>query len=104
VLLAVLVFLSAKEMFGTWSGFIALALLAFDLLAHGAVVGMDTGLACFLFASIDAFYRYVKAPSAGGWWLPRWQRDWRFQQFHGRPVRLLLLPGSWCLDFCTAAR
>jgi tetratricopeptide (TPR) repeat protein len=67
VLLAVLVFLAAKEMFGTWAGFIALALLAFDpnFLAHGAVVGTDTGLACFLFASIYAFYRYVKAPSAG---------------------------------------
>jgi 4-amino-4-deoxy-L-arabinose transferase-like glycosyltransferase len=66
VLLAVLVFLAAKEMFGTWAGFIALALLAFDpnFLAHGAVVGTDAGLSCFLFASIYAFYRYVKAPSA----------------------------------------
>jgi hypothetical protein len=67
VLLAVLVFLAAKEMFGTWAGFIALALLAFDpnFLAHDAVVGTDTGLACFRFASIYAFYRYVRAPSAG---------------------------------------
>jgi hypothetical protein len=67
VLLAVLVFLAAKEMFGTWAGFIALALLAFDpnFLAHGAVVRTDTGLACFLFASLYALYRYVKAPSAG---------------------------------------
>jgi hypothetical protein len=67
VLLAVLAFLAAKEMFGIWAGFIALALLAFDpnFLAHGAVVGTDTGLSCFLFASIYAFYRYVKAPSAG---------------------------------------
>lgn len=67
VLLAVLVFLAAKEMFGTGAGFIALALLAFDpnFLAHGAVVGTDTGLSCFLFASIYAFYRYVKAPSPG---------------------------------------
>jgi Dolichyl-phosphate-mannose-protein mannosyltransferase len=67
VLLAVLVFLVAKEMFGLWAGFIALGLLAFDpnFLAHGAVVGTDAGLSCFLFASIYAFYRYVKAPSAG---------------------------------------
>ena len=66
VLLAALVFLAAKEMFGPWAGFIALALLAFDpnFLAHGAVVGTDIGLSCFLFASIYAFYRYVKAPSA----------------------------------------
>lgn len=67
VLLAVLVFLAAKEMFGTGAGFIALGLLAFDpnFLAHGAVVGTDAGLSCFLFASIYAFYRFVKAPSAG---------------------------------------
>lgn len=67
VLLALLVFLAAKEMFGTGAGFIALGLLAFDpnLLAHGAVVGTDAGLSCFLFASIYTFYRYVKAPSVG---------------------------------------
>ena len=65
VLLALLVFLAAKEMFGVWAGFIALALLVFDpnFLSHGAVVGTDMGLSCFLFASIYAFYRYVKAPS-----------------------------------------
>src|SRR3954462_5673452 len=64
LLLALLVFLAATEMFGTIAGFVALALLAFDpnLLAHGAVVGTDAGLSCFMFASIYAFYRYVKAP------------------------------------------
>ncbi|MGB8010270.1 MAG: glycosyltransferase family 39 protein [Terriglobales bacterium] len=66
ILLALLVFLAAQEMFGTSAGFIALSLLVFDptLLAHGAVVGTDAGLSCFMFASIYAFYRYVKAPSA----------------------------------------
>jgi 4-amino-4-deoxy-L-arabinose transferase-like glycosyltransferase len=66
LLLLVLVFLAAREMFGTVAGFIALGLLAFDpnLLAHGAVVGTDAGLSCFMFASVYAFYRYVKAPSA----------------------------------------
>jgi hypothetical protein len=65
LLLALLVFLAAQEMFGTGAGFIALALLVFDpnLLAHGAVVGTDAGLSCFMFASIYAFYRYAKAPS-----------------------------------------
>ena len=60
-----LVFLAAKEMFGTGAAFIALALLVFDpnILAHGAVVGTDMGLSCFMFASVYAFYRYVKAPS-----------------------------------------
>ena len=33
------------------------------MLAHGAVVGTDIGCSCFMFASIYAFYRYVKAPS-----------------------------------------
>jgi 4-amino-4-deoxy-L-arabinose transferase-like glycosyltransferase len=67
VLLALFVFLAAREMFGTGAGFIALGLLVFDpnLLAHGAVLGTDIGLSCFTLASIYAFYRYVKAPSLG---------------------------------------
>ncbi len=67
LLLALLVFLAAQEMFSTGAGFIALAFLVFDpnLLAHGAVVGTDAGLSCFMFASVYAFYRYAKAPS--GW-------------------------------------
>jgi dolichyl-phosphate-mannose--protein O-mannosyl transferase len=66
LLLMVLVFLAALEMFGTTAGLIALGLLVFDptVLAHGGVVGTDMGLSCFLFASIYAFYRYVKVPSA----------------------------------------
>ena len=65
LLLAVLVFLAGKEMFGIGAAFIALILLVFDpnLLAHGAVVGTDVGLSCFMFVSIYAFYRYVKVPS-----------------------------------------
>lgn len=65
LLLALLVFLAAQEMFGTGAAFIALGLLVFDpnLLAHGAVAGTDVGLSCFTFASVYAFYRYVKAPS-----------------------------------------
>ena len=43
LLLVVLVFLAAKEMFGTGAAFITLGLLVFDptFLAHGAVVGTD---------------------------------------------------------------
>jgi tetratricopeptide (TPR) repeat protein len=65
ILLALIVFLAAREMFGTAAGFIALGLMVFDpnVLAHGAVLGTDVGLTCFLFGSIYAFYRYVKAPS-----------------------------------------
>ena len=49
LLLALLVFLATKEMFGTGAAFIALALLAFEpnLLAHGALVTTDAGF--FLF-------------------------------------------------------
>jgi tetratricopeptide (TPR) repeat protein len=67
MLLALLVFIAAQEMFGTGAAFIALALMVSDpnVLAHGAVVGTDMGLSCFMFASIYAFYRYVKAPSPG---------------------------------------
>src|SRR5258708_9643744 len=65
LLLLVIVFLTAREMFGTTAGFVALGLLVFDptLLAHGALVTTDAIQACFLLASIYAFYRYVKAPS-----------------------------------------
>src|SRR6267143_488115 len=66
VLLALLVFLATREFFGTGAAFIALTLIVFEpnLLAHGARVTTDAGLSCFLFATIYAFYQYVKAPSA----------------------------------------
>jgi hypothetical protein len=65
ILLVVLIFFATQEMFGTGAAFIALTLMVFDpnLLAHGAVVATDVGLSCFMFASVYAFYRYVKAPS-----------------------------------------
>jgi 4-amino-4-deoxy-L-arabinose transferase-like glycosyltransferase len=67
VLLALFVFLAAREMFGTGAGFVALALVVCDpnILAHGAVLGTDMGLSCFILGTIYAFYRYVKAPSWG---------------------------------------
>ena len=66
LLLAVLVFFAGREMFGIEAALIALTLLVFDpnVLAHGAVVGTDMGLTCFMFATIYAFYRYVRFPSA----------------------------------------
>jgi len=67
LLLLVIAFLAAQEMFGTPAGFLALGLLVFDptLLAHGALVTTDAAQTCFLLASIYAFYRYVRSPSAG---------------------------------------
>ena len=66
-LLAVLVFLCGYEMLGAAPALLALALLVFEpnLLAHGALVTTDVGEACFLFASVYAFYRYVEKPAVG---------------------------------------
>ena len=33
------------------------------MIAHGAYVTTDVGISCFMFASIYALYRYIKAPS-----------------------------------------
>ena len=65
LLLGVLVFAVAKEMFGDVPAFVALALLVFEpnILAHGAVVTTDVGMSCFLLATVYAFYRYVKKPT-----------------------------------------
>ena len=67
LLLAVVVFLAASEMFGAGAGLLALAILTFDpnVLAHSALVTTDAGVSCFFLASVYAFYRYVKAPSLG---------------------------------------
>jgi hypothetical protein len=65
LLLAVLVFVATREMFGAGAAFVALTLLVFEpnLLAHGAFVTTDAGISCLMFATVFAFYRYVKAPS-----------------------------------------
>ena len=67
IVLGLLVFLAANEMFGVGAAFVALILLIFEpnVLAHGAFVTTDIGVSCFFFASIYAFYRYCKAPSPG---------------------------------------
>lgn len=66
LLAALVVFFGTREMFGRGAAFIALTLLAFDpnLLAHGALITTDVGLACFMFLAVYAFYRFVKSPSA----------------------------------------
>lgn len=65
LLLALLVFFAAREMFSTGAAFIALLLFVFEptILANGALVTTDMGVTCFFFATIYAFYRYVKRPS-----------------------------------------
>ena len=66
LLTALAVFFGTREMFGTGAAFIALTLITFDpnLLAHGALITTDVGLACFMFLSVYLFYRFVKSPSA----------------------------------------
>jgi len=65
VALALLVFLAGQEIFGTATGFLALAFLTFDptLLAHGALVTTDAAVTFFVFASVYAWYRYSVRPT-----------------------------------------
>ena len=67
LLLGLLVFVATREMFGKGAALFALTLLVFEpnLIAHGAYITTDMGIACFMFASIYAFYRYAKNPSWG---------------------------------------
>lgn len=62
LLLAVLVFLAAWEMFGKWEAITALALLAFEpnLIAHGSIVTTDMVLTATAFAAVFALYRFRK--------------------------------------------
>ncbi len=64
MVLAVLVFLAAWEMFGPGPAIVALALTAFEpnILAHGPLVTNDVALACCCFATVYAFWRYVVNP------------------------------------------
>ena len=66
VVLALLVFVAARDMFGVGAGLIALGLMAFDptLMGHSALATLDAGNACLMFWAIYAFYRYVKSPTA----------------------------------------
>jgi len=66
LLLAVIVFLATREMFGPGPALIALALIVFEpnILAHGPLVTNDVALACCLFAAAYAFWRYVVNPNA----------------------------------------
>lgn len=66
LLLGVLVFAMGYEMFGPQAALLALALFTFEpmVLAHGALVTTDMGVAACLCAAVYAFYRYVKQPGA----------------------------------------
>ena len=63
--LGLLVFFAGREMFGPMVGLLALGLLAFEpvVLANGALVTTDMPLTCLFFATVYAFYRYLRAPT-----------------------------------------
>lgn len=65
LLLALLVFSAATEMFSRRAGFLALALFVFDpnFIAHGALVTTDVGSALTLFAAVFFWYRWRNRPS-----------------------------------------
>jgi len=64
-LLALVVFLMARECFGDWAAVTALALVVFDpnILGNGALVTTDIGISLFFVAATWCFYRYVKQPT-----------------------------------------
>src|SRR5271154_5608400 len=65
LLLALLVFFAAREMFGDLAAIFSLGLFVFEpvLLANGALITTDVPLACMFFASVYSFYRYIKKPT-----------------------------------------
>ena len=64
-LLALVVFLMARECFGDWAGLAALVLVVFDpnILGNAALVTTDIGISLFFVAATWCFYRYVKQPT-----------------------------------------
>jgi hypothetical protein len=62
LLLAALVFLAAREMFGKWESVVALALFVFEpnVIAHGSLVTTDMAVSAGFFAAVYAIYRYRK--------------------------------------------
>lgn len=66
IALALVIFFATREMFGMVPALAALVLCVFEpnLIAHGALVTTDMGMAMFLFATVYAFYRYAKKPTA----------------------------------------
>ena len=65
LVLALLIYLFAGELFGYTAALFTLALFIFDpnFLAHGALVTTDAGSACGFVAALYAFYRYTKQPT-----------------------------------------
>ncbi len=65
VLLSVVVFRWATDLWGWKSGLLALVLLAFDpnILAHSGVAGTDLGATCFITLALFALSRFLRRPT-----------------------------------------
>ena len=65
VVLGVMVFFAAQEMFNPLAGVLALGIFSFEpiLLANGALITTDMPLTVAFFASVYTFYRYIKRRS-----------------------------------------
>jgi 4-amino-4-deoxy-L-arabinose transferase-like glycosyltransferase len=65
LLLGCIVFLWSKQLFGREAGLGALFLYSFEpnILAHSGLVTTDVAAACFIFATIYGFYRFVRRMS-----------------------------------------
>lgn len=82
VLLGVVVFRWAADLFGEKGGILALFLLAFgpNVLAHAAVTGTDLGAACFITLALFGLARFLRRPTpsclllAGVYWLDSLER------------------------------
>lgn len=62
IVLALMVFLAAWEMFGRWEAFTALAIVAFEpnLIAFGSLVLTDMAISTTAFAAVYTLYRFSK--------------------------------------------
>lgn len=65
LLLALIVYAWARELYGNKAALLAFALLALDpnILAHGSLATNDLGLACFSTLSIYTFWRWLSQPT-----------------------------------------
>jgi tetratricopeptide (TPR) repeat protein len=62
LLLAVIVFVAARRMFGGWAGLLAMLLVVFEptIVGHGTLVTTDLAETCCYLAAVYAFYRYTQ--------------------------------------------
>jgi len=65
LLLALLVFVWARDLYGPESGLLALFLFCFDpnIIAHSSLVTTDLGATLLVFGSVFALYRFCRKPS-----------------------------------------